>query len=254
MIKLSINGHSLKVYDSIDEMPIVNYQKYNKYLLIDSNIGSDLDDYHRHISRMILYIKNNKLAELRQELVNQRQLMFMINQQISPRYLAFAALIAEFDNEPVTDLSDDNLKSLLDKLRDMKHSLLCRILQKVKKKLNTELNLYFPSLFSSSKEKEAYDKLRMRTILELEGIAEDKDNTDKILEIDTYFLGLSKPLSFDGSNSAEIKYDKSFEQACALIQSKLKLQAKSLRVLEYYSAIETLNKMAEENKKLSRKK
>lgn len=254
MIKLTINGHKLKVYDSIDELPIVNYQKYNKYLLIDSNIGSTLDDYHNHISKMIMYIKDNNLAELRQELVNQRQLMFMINQEISPKYLAFTALIAEFDDKPVDDLSDDNLKDLLSKLKRAKHSFINNIVQKIKKKLNKELNLYFPSLFNTAKEKEAYDKLRERTILELEGIAFDKDNTDKISEIDAYFLGLSKPLSFYGSHSAEIKYDKAFEQSCALIQSKLKMPAKKLTTLEYYNAIEILNKMANDVKNIGNKK
>lgn len=254
MIKAVVNNHVVKLYDSVDEMPIVNYQKYNKYLLIDSNIGSTLDDYNRHVSKALMYINQGKLEQLRQELINQRQLMIMINQEVSPKYLAFAALIAEFDGTPVTDLSDDNLKSLLAQLQKAKTSLLDKLLQKVKKKLNTELSLYFPALFTSAKEKEAYARLKERTILELEGIAEDKDNTDKISEIDTYFLGLAKPLSFLGSESAEIKHDKSFENMCILIQFKLQLKAKSLTVLEYFNAVENLNQMAKENKKLKAKR
>ena len=31
MKTVKINNHELKLYDSIDEMPIVNFQKYNKY-------------------------------------------------------------------------------------------------------------------------------------------------------------------------------------------------------------------------------
>lgn len=254
MIKTIINKHVVKLYDSVDEMPIVNYQKYNKYLLIDSQIGSNLDDYSQHIAKALTYINQGKLEQLRQELINQRQLMFMINQEISPKYLAFSALIAEFDGRPVTDLSDDNLKALLSQLRGAKNSVVEWLLQKIKKKLNTELSLYFPALFNSAKEKEAYAKLKERTILELEGIAEEKDNTDKISEIDAYFLCLARPLSFLGTESAEIKYDKSFENMCILIQLKLKLKAKELNVLEYFNAVENLSRMTKENKKMRAKR
>ena len=43
MKTLYINNHEIKVYDSIDELPIINFQKYNKYVLIDSGLGSDID-------------------------------------------------------------------------------------------------------------------------------------------------------------------------------------------------------------------
>ena len=64
MKDLLINKKVVRVYDSIDEMPIVNFQKYNKYLLIDSGIGSDADDIDAHIVKIAKYIKssNNKKA------------------------------------------------------------------------------------------------------------------------------------------------------------------------------------------------
>ena len=52
MKNLIVNKKVVRVYDSIDEMPIVNFQKYNKYLLIDSGIGSDADDIDAHITRV----------------------------------------------------------------------------------------------------------------------------------------------------------------------------------------------------------
>ena len=36
MIMKNINGHVVKIYDSIEELPIINFQKYNKFMLIDS--------------------------------------------------------------------------------------------------------------------------------------------------------------------------------------------------------------------------
>lgn len=57
MKNLIVNKKVVRVYDSIDEMPIVNFQKYNKYLLIDSGIGSDADDIDAHITRVAKSLK-----------------------------------------------------------------------------------------------------------------------------------------------------------------------------------------------------
>ena len=39
-----VNGHTVEIFDSIDELNIRRFQKYNKYMLIDSGVGSDLQD------------------------------------------------------------------------------------------------------------------------------------------------------------------------------------------------------------------
>ena len=58
MKQMLINKKTICVYDSIDELPIVNFQKYNKYLMIDSGIGSDVDDIDTHITKIAKYIKS----------------------------------------------------------------------------------------------------------------------------------------------------------------------------------------------------
>ena len=122
MKNLLINNKIIRVYDSIDEMPIINFQKYNKYLLIDSGIGSDADDIDAHIIKIAKFIKVNDNKKALQELQNMRQNMYMVNNEISPKYLAFAALIHSIDGKEVNDLSDDGLKKLLKDLKSIKHS------------------------------------------------------------------------------------------------------------------------------------
>lgn len=133
MKTLLVNNKVLKVYDSIDEMPIVNFQKYNKYLLIDSGIGSDVDDVDAHLVRLAKLIKSDT-AKANQELLNLRQNLHMIVSGISPKYLAFAALIYSVDGKVVTDLSDDNLKSILNDIKAIKHSKLIDFIYRFKKK------------------------------------------------------------------------------------------------------------------------
>lgn len=250
-----INNKVLKLYDSIDEMPIVNFQKYNKYLLIDSGVGSDADDIDRHIVKIAKFIKAADTKKALQELQNMRQNLYMINNSISPKYLAFTALIHSINGKVVTDLSDENLKAILDSLKNTSHSWLVSLLEKLKKKVETELELYFPSNFISAKEKEVCDKLRLKALLLLSEVITDENKSQEIEEIDMALLNFYKPQSFSNESSIEIQYDKQFENACLYISQKAGLDAKKMTVLQFYSSLENLKKQAEaEAKQLKPKK
>lgn len=252
MKKAEVNGKILMLYESIDEMPIMNFQKYNKYLLIDAGVGSDIDDIDQHIVKIAKYMKSDRDKAI-QELQNMRQNLFMISSCISSKYLAFAALIHSIDGEEVKDLSDNNLKRILDDIRTVKHSWLVDLLSKIKKKISSELELYFPEDFINPKEKEVYDKLKRRTLLVLEGIKTGEKKTSEIDEIDDYLFSLHKPSSFSGSSSAEIKYDKQFETMCVLIAQKTNMDAKSMTVLQFYSALDNMKNQAEAERKMFNK-
>lgn len=255
MKNLLINKKIVRVYDSIDEMPIVNFQKYNKYLLIDSGIGSDADDIDAHIVKIAKFMKAGNNKKALQELQNMRQNMYMVNSEISPKYLAFAALIHDIDGKEVTDLSDDNLKALLKEIKTVKHSTIIDFLVWLKKKVTFELETYFPGDFVNPKEKEAYDKLKNRTLLVLDSIINDNDNTEQIELIDMMMVNMHTPKVFIGSDSVEVKYDKQFESTCLLIAQKTSMDARKMTVLQFYNAVDNIKQQAEaESKSLKKHK
>lgn len=255
MKNLLINKKIVRVYDSIDEMPIVNFQKYNKYLLIDSGIGSDADDIDAHIVKITKFMKAGNNKKALQELQNMRQNMYMVNSEISPKYLAFAALIHDIDGKEVTDLSDDNLKALLKEIKTVKHSIIIDFLVWLKKKVTFELETYFPGDFVNPKEKEAYDKLKNRTLLVLDSIINDNDNTEQIELIDMMMVNMHTPKVFIGSDSVEVKYDKQFESTCLLIAQKTSMDARKMTVLQFYNAVDNIKQQAEaESKSLKKHK
>lgn len=255
MKNLLINKKIVRVYDSIDEMPIVNFQKYNKYLLIDSGIGSDADDIDAHIVKIAKFMKAGNNKKALQELQNMRQNMYMVNSEISPKYLAFAALIHDIDGKEVTDLSDDNLKALLKEIKTVKHSIIIDFLVWLKKKVTFELETYFPGDFVNPKEKEAYDKLKNRTLLVLDSIINDNDNTEQIELIDMMMVNMHTPKVFIGSDSVEVKYDKQFESTCLLIAQKTSMDARKMTVLQFYNAVDNIKQQAEaESKSLKKHK
>ena len=245
MKTIMLNNKVIKLYDSIDEMPITNFQRYNKYLLIDSGIGSDVDDIDAHIVRVAKFIKANNNKKALQELQNMRQNMYMVNSAISPRYLAFAALIHSIDGKEIKDISEDSLKDLLEQLKEVRHSVIVDFLVWLKKKVSSEMEIYFPGLFSSVKEKEAYDKIKGRTLLVLDNIVNNTNNKEQIAIIDMHLLNMYSPQSYLGADSVEIKYDKQFENACLLISQKMNTDAKILTVLQFYNALDMIKQQVE---------
>lgn len=245
MKKANVNGYILELYDSIEEMPIINFQKYNKFVLVDSGLGSDIDSVDQKLINLARLIKSDK-AKAQQELQNLRQTMHLIVSGVSPKHLAFAALIHSIDGVRVTDLSDSNLKEILTKLKSIRQGWIAKFLEYLKKKLDTELNTYFPNSFGdNAKEKSTYDKIRQRTLLILESIIGSVDNSRAIAEINNALFQQYKPKSFIGPNSVEVLYDKQFELSCIYISQTAHMQAKQMTVLEFYTTLEELKKQAD---------
>ena len=124
----------------------------------------------------------------------------------------------------------------------------------VKKKITAELEIYFPGDFVSSKEKEAYDLLKSRTLLALDSVISGHDNSEQIGAIDTRMLLSHMPKSFAGSNSVEVKYDKQFESTCLLISQKTNADARKMTVLQFYNAVDNIKQQAEAEMKGSKLK
>lgn len=242
MRKEKINGHTVEIYDSIDELPIRRFHKYNKYLLVDSGVGSDLNDITSKIGLIQYYIdKDPPKAKI--ELENMRQAMYLVSQETNVRYLAFMALVKSIDEKEVTDISDENLKDLQKVFGEKEKSWFDRLFKSVKKKIEDEIDLYFPKQFDDVAIKEYYDRLKRRTLLQLDSVINKNDHDKEIELIDDFLISLAKPRLFSGKESTEIKYDKQFEDMCLLLSHELNLNIDKLSVLQYYNSFEYLKKL-----------
>lgn len=247
MIKQKIGNHTVEVYDSIDELPIVRFHKYNKFLLIDAGIGSDINSMDEHIIKAMSLAKNDTDAAVL-ELQNMRQAIYMVNAEISPKYLAFAALVYSIDGKAIYDISDDNLQKVHNQLKSAKVNEVDCLMETVKKKIDTELLLYFPQKFETSGVKEFYDDIKKRVELALDDIIDGTDNSKAINALDDKLIGKYKPKAFYGSESAEIQYNKNFEDMCLLLDNRLHVQSKRMTTMEFYNAFEYLRKIDNKSK------
>ena len=242
-----VNKHTVEIYDSIDELPIQRFQKYNKFLLIDSGVGSDLQDVLNHIDRSKIYIKSNPAMAMT-ELENMRQSIYLVKDELSPKYMAFAVLVKKIDGEEMNDMSDAGLKNVLEILSEAKKGWLDGVLNSVKKKIDRELSLYFPGKFDDANQKEYFDNLREHTKLRLEEIISGENMEESCKAIETRLALLSKPRIFWGAKSVEIEYDKQFEEMCLILSHNLQVNPYTMTVLQFYNAFDYLKKLTTRKK------
>lgn len=256
MQTIKIGKHTVEMYDTIEELPIVRFHKYQKLLLIDAGIGADIHAFDQRIEKARRFLMDNKPDKAQQELENLRQSVYFIQNGINPKHRAFAALVAKLDGVECNDVSDDGLAKLTDTLNDAPESELTAQLEAVKKKIDAELRLYFPTLFADSEVKEYYDLLKKRTMAVLENIIAGKDVPDKTPEIEkltTALITYSNPKTFAGSDGVEIQFDRQFENLCLVLSEQLHVKPKEYSVLEFYNAFDFVQQRAKEAEKAQKR-
>lgn len=255
MKTLKLGKHTIEQYDSIDELPMARYQKFSKFMLVDAGLGSDIDHFAEHANRIAAFIRADRKEDALKEIRNMVQCVNLICNEVSPAFLAYASLIKSIDGEAFDDLSEDGLLKVKDKLADVPFVDLFAKLGEVKKKLESELTLYFPRLFESSDTKEYYTLLKKKAQLIAEQL-QKKDlyyQKEELDAIDDQLLTFSPPMVFTGPNSMEIKSDKQYHDGCLVITSQTHTDASRLTVLEYYNALNFIQDKQKKQQKDAKK-
>lgn len=256
MREVRIGKHRVRLYDSIDDLPMERFHRYNKMLLIDAGLGSDISAMDAHVEKVVRFMRGGDVDSATKELENLRQTVYLVQTEQSPRNLSFACLVAEVDGKDCNDLSEDGLEKVRQLLNDAPRGEVAETMSAAKKKIDDALVEYFPQLFVSPEEKEYYDMMKRRTLAMLEQIAEGETETRK-KDIDVMtdrLVTAIKPKVFTGRTAFGVQHDKGYEKMCLLISSTLGVDAKRMTVLEYYTANEYIKEVANERKKAASKR
>lgn len=137
------NGHELKIYDSIDEMPIKRFHQFNRMMLIESGVGSDLAAFDRNLGSLIRYLEKGDQEKAVRVVENMRQNVNFIYTGVSPEFSSFVCLIHSMDGRALTDedMSNEGAQAILDQLSQSNTpvGLIRKLVSEVKK--NWRLNL-----------------------------------------------------------------------------------------------------------------
>ena len=128
--------HEVLFYDSDRNLPYRRYQKFNKHMMIDLEVGDSISAYDKRMSRAIGYINadDNKSAGI--ELTNQRQCLHNALQCYSPKGFAGAIMVHSIDGKVYNDYTEETLNEILDKLDSIGFTwgMLTNTVEHVKKK------------------------------------------------------------------------------------------------------------------------
>ena len=157
---MTLGTHRVVMYDSIEELPIVRFQKYNKMLLLDAGLGSDVAVLDAKLARVSEFMKAGDMQNAVAEIDNLRQTLFNVQNGLTPHFMSLIPLMAEVDGEPLTDLSDENIQAVYDRLKDVTMKAYEGAASEVKKKIESELKAYFNQGVESVTSKEYYELMR----------------------------------------------------------------------------------------------
>lgn len=256
MVTVKIGKHTVEMYDAIDELPVARFHKYQKLLLVDAGIGADITAFDQRIEKTRRFLLGAKPDQAQKELANLRHCVWMIQNGITPKNKAFAALVTKIDGREYPDCSDDMMEQITDILKDVPIKDLTAQLEAVKKKIDAELMLYFPVLFNDATVKEYYDILKSRTMAILNNIIaglEYPDATPEVENLTTALITYNKPQLFSGPESVEIQFDRQFENLCLALSEQLHVQPKNYTVLEFYNAFDFLIDRAKKAEKAQKR-
>ena len=108
--------HQIIFYDSDKVLPYRRYQKFNKHMMIDLEVGSNIVDYDRRLSRAISYLNNDDSKSAGVELTNQRQCLHNALEGYSPRGMALTVMVNSIDGKIYENYQENDLNEILDKL------------------------------------------------------------------------------------------------------------------------------------------
>ena len=252
MVTKKIDGHSIVFYDSSEDLPVTQFHRYSKHLLIEGGIGDTIQDIDRHISRVMNFLDDKKKAY--QELLNLRQCLYIVSTEQDVRHKATLCLVKSVDGEDWTDFSDEGLQRLYELVSGASVRELEALAKEVRDTMDDNLARYFPRVFEDATQKNYLDLLRKRGMLQLAMIVRGVDNTAEIAEVTKKILAMQNPKNFDGSDSEEIRFDKQFEDMCLIMAKEFGGGIKNFTTMEFYTAFERMTKNYESQKKINRKR
>lgn len=252
MIERTVGGHKLVFYDSVEDLPIVQFHRYSKFLLVESGIGDNINDIDKHITKIINFFGDRK--KMQQELMNLRQCLYIIATEQDIHNKATLCLVRSVDGKDWTDFSDSGLDQLYKLVNGASVRELDSVAAKVRDAIDENLIQYFPKVFEDSLQKNYVDLLRKRALLQIASIVKEEDNSAEIEQVNKGIYRMQVPKGFMGQDSEEVRFDKQFEDMCLLMAKEFGGGIKRYTTMEFYTAFERLTKQYNEAKKFRNKR
>lgn len=119
MKEINIKGHKVEIYDTAERMTMKRYQRFNKFIMIDNEVGSEFKEFNSKLAKAIKFFKKGMKNEGVAELENWRQMVYNAFTEYSPKGMALALLVHKIDGKEYNDITSGGLQKVIDKLDEI---------------------------------------------------------------------------------------------------------------------------------------
>lgn len=116
---VKVGGVEIEFFETAEKMTMKRYQRFNKYLMVDNEVGSNFAEFNAKMSKAIQFLRKGMGQEAVKELDNFRQMVYHSFMEYSPKNMALALLVAKIDGEECNDITAGGLNKVLDKLDEL---------------------------------------------------------------------------------------------------------------------------------------
>ena len=116
---LTESGVKVDFFDTAEKMTMKRYQRFNKYLMVDNEVGNDVAALNTRLSKSIQLLKKRMISQTVKELDNFRQMVYNAFMEYSPKNMALALLVDKIDGEKCEDITASGLQKVLDRLEEL---------------------------------------------------------------------------------------------------------------------------------------
>lgn len=112
-------ANKIVFYQSPEEMTIKRFQRFQKFLMIDNEVGSTFEDFDQRTHKSVEFLRKKMYDEAIKELENRRQSAWNSYTNYSPKNNALALLVKSINGKDYTDkfyMTDEGMEEIIDKL------------------------------------------------------------------------------------------------------------------------------------------
>jgi len=236
--------HEIEIFDSIHNLQILRFQRFNKYQMQSVEIGNSFEDYDQRTMKALQFIKKGMNDEAIQELENRRQTVFNAFNEFTPLGKSFAILVKRIDGVVYDTFSPDDLDRCLNRLNEigLTNQEAMLKLQEVKKKIETELVVYFPKYFPKNGNRELTTLRFRRVNTILDGIINKQIDDESVFEVEKMILENDKPHNWNVwvSGNMEKTLEVDFQKFAVSVIEHTKQDLEKLSTFTFYASVEHL--------------
>ena len=111
--------HSVILFDSIDELQIERFNAFNRFVMLDAEVGGTIFDYDRNNQKLIEFLAKGMYPEALQEVKNNRLTIWNVLQGSNPNHYSFACLVKSIDGKECTGVKQTDLDEVIKKLMEI---------------------------------------------------------------------------------------------------------------------------------------